>query len=203
MEHGETSKWIKQNKMQCTLHSIFAAAACSFVASVILLISELNFKCCFQVDLIDLQWQFVFTMRSHFVADHAVRGTNETSFKYYYPQTIPSSTLLFSFQFVFFLLSILFVNFQFENTKLFMPSAIIMCFEFGLFVWSFHWSFGTCRTSYWNAKKKWKKSHAISGNQLHTNGRYTQTILHNSFPSQRYNFAFQQFDFRLDNCKYG
>lgn len=71
-----------------------------------------------------------------------------------------------------------------------MPSAIIMCFEFGLLVWSFHWSFGTCRTSYWNVKK-WQST------SLH------ERLLHNSFPSKRYNFAFQQFDFRLDNCKYG
>lgn len=68
-----------------------------------------------------------------------------------------------------------------------MPSAIIMCFELGLvrFVWSFHWSFGTCLTSYWNKKK----SYAISGNRLHTNSCYTQSISHNSFPSRRDTFS--------------
>lgn len=80
---------MKRNSLYCRCHRN------RLRCSIILLISELNFKCCFQVDLIDLQWQFVFTMCSHFVADRAMHGTNKKFFsKYYYPQTILSSTLL-------------------------------------------------------------------------------------------------------------
>ena len=117
--------------------------------SIPLLISELNFKCCFQVDLIDLQWQFVFTMRSYFCCRPCHTWHEQKFSKYYYSQTIIESTLLLLLLLLLlFLCWFHFVNFQFENT-IYSCLQRLLC-DSNSFVWSFHSNFGTCLTSCWN-----------------------------------------------------
>lgn len=62
----------------------------------ILLISELNFKCCFQLDLIDLQWQFVCTTQTATSLPFRAIGMNENFSSIIILKLLSSASFYFS-----------------------------------------------------------------------------------------------------------